>query len=149
MLVPLSWASGFLQISCRTCMMSMIASRIWQRRLYTVTQLPVSTRIKFKDSKIEKMLSSFQWISKFCSTARLANMEKCLNSSWLKSVPKYKNTHTCPRKLSSFWATSESSVTRAKLKFSATGRVSARQEDQRMLEKQNPLEWYLITFNLI
>lgn len=39
---------------------------------------------------------------------------------YIESLP-----HTCPRKVSSHWATSDNNVTRQKLKFSATGRVSA------------------------
>lgn len=45
-----------------------------------------------------------------------------------KVSTKNTNTHTFPRKVSSRWATSESSVTREKLKFSATGSFSERQK---------------------
>lgn len=37
--VPLSWASGLLQIFCRTCMMSMIASKTWKQWSQTESQL--------------------------------------------------------------------------------------------------------------
>lgn len=50
-------------------------------------------------------------------------------SIWIKTKKRFLlKTQTFPRKVSSRWATSESSVTREKLKFSATGSFSERQK---------------------
>lgn len=64
----------------------------------------------------------------------------------------HSNTHTCPRKVSSRWATSESRVTREKLKISATGRVSARQETWNMTSNyttDNYSEYYMTPLILL
>lgn len=100
----------------------------WQQKPVTLID---SLTVKESLIRLAKRLSPISY------TGILSRRSLVITSTErMNSVSNRKYTHTCPRKVSSRWATSESSVTREKLKFSATGRVSARQEVHQIWKKQ-------------